>query len=254
MDLTNLESKGIIYFDLETTGVDTANDRIVQIALIKHEKSGEIEEKNVLVNPTIPIPEEATEVHKITNEMVANCPPFSKIAKSFYEYMQGYDIGGFNILGFDMPLLVEEFLRAGVIVDFSNVKFIDVMNLYRQVQPRDLAACYKLYTGKEIEGAHDALNDTRATVDAFMNMLKKEDDLKELSYDELCKFSQYDKEIIDYSGKFTRDEAGVIVFNFSKHKGEPAATNRGFLNWMIKQDFTQDTKQWVQKLLDGQAV
>ena len=151
-------SKGAVFFDLETTGLDVSKERIVQIAVVKINIDGSKEEKNVIVNPTIPIPKEASDVHGITDEMVKDAPEFKQVAKSFYEYIEGCDLFGYNITGFDIPLLVEELIRAGIDYNFDNIKIVDVMSIYKKLHPRTLSACYNYYTGNILEGSHDALN------------------------------------------------------------------------------------------------
>lgn len=253
---TSKTSKGVVFFDLETTGTDIAKDRIVQIAIVRKNIDGSVEEKCTLINPEIPIPKEATEVHKITNEMVQDpkVPKFSQVAKSLYSYIEGYDMAGFNILKFDIPLLVEEFLRSGIPVDFSGIKYFDVMVLFQKLNPRDLSACFKHYLKKDLEGGHDALVDTKATSDVFDEMIKVEPELKDLSSDEISKMSMHNEEIIDFSGKFVRNEAGIICYNFGKDKGNPVSKNLSFLDWMIGKDFTEDTKNWCRKLKKGEVV
>jgi DNA polymerase-3 subunit epsilon len=251
---TSKQSKGIAFFDLETTGVDVAKDRIVQIAVVRKDNDGTIEEKKVLVNPEIPIPKESTEVHGITDEMVKNAPRFKQIAKSLYDYIEGYDLSGYNILHFDLPLLVEELLRAGVEFSFDNVRYIDVMVIYKKLHPRDLSSCYNHYTGKILDGAHDALNDTRATADILDAMLQKEESISTLDNDGLDSMSRGDKPMVDFAGKFTRNEAGVICFNFGKHRGVPVTKELGFIDWMLGKDFTQDTLNWARKIKKGEVI
>jgi DNA polymerase III subunit epsilon len=247
-------SKGAVFFDLETTGLDISKDRIIQIAVVKIHLDNQREEKKVLVNPTIPIPKEASDVHGITNEMVKDSPTFKQVARSFYEYIEGYDLFGYNIVHYDLPLLVEELIRAGVNYNFDNVKIVDVMSIYKKLHPRTLSACYNYYTGNILEGSHDALNDTRATVDAFMGMIEKESELIDKSIDDLEQMSGVDNKRVDFSGKFIKNEAGVICFNFGKSKGLPVASDLGFVDWMLSKDFTQDTKNWCMKIKRGEVI
>lgn len=247
-------TKGAVFFDLETTGLDVSKDRIVQIAVVKINLSNEREEKKVLVNPTIPIPKEASDVHGITDEMVKDKPTFKQVAKSFYDYIEGYDLYGYNIIGYDLPLLVEELLRAGVEYNFDNVRIVDVMSIYKKLHPRTLSACYNYYTGKILEGSHDALNDTRATVDAFMGMIQQEAELIDKSIEDLEEMSGVDNSRVDFAGKFVKNDAGVICFNFGKSKGLPVANDLGFLDWMLSKDFTQDTKNWALKIKRGEVI
>lgn len=247
-------NKGAVFFDLETTGLDVSKDRIVQIAVVKINLAGEREEKKVMVNPTIPIPKEATAIHGITDEMVSDKPTFKQIAKSFYDYIADCHLFGYNIVGYDIPLLVEELIRAGVEYSFDNVNVVDVMTIYKKLHPRDLSSCYNYYTGKILEGSHDALNDTRATVDAFMGMLEQETQLNNLDIDAMQEFSGVNKNRVDFAGKFVRNDAGVICFNFGKSKGVPVAKDLGFLDWILSKDFTQDTKNWALKIKRGEVI
>lgn len=247
-------TKGAIFFDLETTGLDVSKDRIVQIAVVKINLANEREEKKVLVNPTIPIPKEASDVHGITDEMVANQPTFSQIAKSFYEYIEGYNLFGYNITGYDIPLLVEELIRAGIEYNFDDIKVVDVMSIYKKLHPRTLSACFNYYTGNVLENSHDALVDTKATVDAFMGMIEQEAELKDKSIDDLQEMSGVNKSRVDFAGKFIRNDAGVICFNFGKSKGSPVANDLRFIDWMLSKDFTQDTKNWALKIKRGEVI
>lgn len=254
VDLSTIKFKEVVFFDLETTGLDIAKDRIVQIAIIKIKPNGEREEKNVIINPTIPIPKEASDVHGITDEMVKDKPVFKQVARSFYEYIKGCDLFGYNIVNYDLPLLVEELLRADVDFSFEGVKVVDVMSIYKKLNPRDLSSCYNYYTGEVLEGSHDALNDTRATVDIFMAMLEQEAELKDKDFDEIEEFSGFDKNRVDFAGKFIRNEAGVICFSFGKSKGQPVTSDLGFVDWMLSKDFTQDTKNWCMKIKKGEVI
>ena len=247
-------SKGAVFFDLETTGLDVSKERIVQLAVVKINIDGSKEEKNVIVNPTIPIPKEASDVHGITDEMVKDAPEFKQVAKSFYEYIEGCDLFGYNITGFDIPLLVEELIRAGIDYNFDNIKIVDVMSIYKKLHPRTLSACYNYYTGNILEGSHDALNDTKATVDCFMEMIEQEAELMDKSIDDLQEMSGVDNSRVDFSKKFIRNEAGLICFNFGKSKGLPVSKDLGFIDWMLSKDFTQDTKNWALKIKRGEVI
>jgi len=250
----NEQNRPLIFFDLETTGISVATDRIVQIAVIKKHPLGKTEEKCVLVNPIIPIPKGASDVHGITNEMVKDKPEFKLIAKSLYEFIKDCDFGGYNILGFDIPLLVEEFIRAGIEVDFSECNYLDVMNIYKKLYPRNLSACYKQYTGKELENSHDAMVDTKATQEIYEQMLITENGNIPTSFDELCKFSMYSENIVDFASKFIRNDANIICYNFGKNKNKPVSSDLGLLDWIIQKDFTKDTKNWALKLKKGEVI
>lgn len=251
---TSKESKGIVTFDLETTGVEPATDRIVQIAVVKMNNDGTVEKKKVLLNPTVPIPKEASDVHGITDEMVKNCPTFKQVGKSLYNYIEGCDLSGYNIIGFDLPMLVEELLRAEVQFNFDDVRIIDVMYIYKKLNPRTLSACYLQYTGKELDGAHDAMIDTDATVEVLEEMMKQESELQGMSLDDLHNFVERNEGRVDFAGKFIRNESGLICLNFGKHKGEPASKETGFVKWMLDKDFTQDTLMWANKIVKGEAI
>ena len=166
-------NKPICFFDLETTGVDTMKDRIVEIAVIKIFPNGNRESKKYLINPEMPIPKEASDVHGITDEMVADCPTFSKYAKNLNEYMGDSDLGGYNSNSFDIPMLVEEFKRSGIVFDLKNRNYVDVLNIEKQVSSRKLGDVYSRYTDKILEGAHDALIDIEATIEILDNQIEK---------------------------------------------------------------------------------
>lgn len=243
--------KPIVFFDLETTGVNTNEDRIVQIALMKVEwPINNLEPNGIVyyVNPGIPIPKEASEVHGITDEMVAKSPAFRDIINDILDYLDGCDIAGFNCLHFDVPLLYNEFARVGINWDWRKHKIIDVRNIFVQKEPRDLAAAVKFYCGKDIEGAHDAMGDVASTYDVFLQHHLKYDDLPETA-EELETFCNYGNAILDLGGKFKYDENGVVVFAFGKHINKPAASERGYLEWMLSKDFPEDTKQIIKQIL-----
>ena len=239
--------RDIVFFDLESTGVDVDKDRIVQFGAIKRfvDTTKPDEVKNILINPTIPIPKEASDIHGITDEMVEECPTFDRYANKIWEWMRGCDIGGYNQIKFDIPLVVEELLRAGVSPNFKGVKMIDGFVAYRKMTPRTLTAAYKTLIGEELIDAHDAIADIKATVEVIdkISELSKENDVEEdlFAYDE----------IVDYAGKFARDENGYVIYNFGKNKGEIAKAKDSFLTWMLKGDFTQDTMGWVKNIRNG---
>lgn len=241
-----MRTKPLLFFDLETTGVDTAKDRIVQIASIKIDVDGSVEEKNVLINPEMSIPVEASEVHGIYDKDVADKPIFKAYAKGMYEYFSECDLGGYNIKRYDIPLLVEEFLRAGIEPDFSFSNVYDVFEMYCGLNPRTLEAAYLNYTKKEMKNAHDALADTTCTFELYQSMLEKHG---EGTLNEHMDTS----EVVDYSRKFVRDENNNIIYNFGKDKGNIVKPKDSFLDWMLRQDFTMDTKRWVNKIKRGES-
>ncbi len=191
--------KPIIFFDLETTGIDIMHDRIVEISMIKVLPSGEEIEKTRRVNPGIPIPAEATAVHHITDADVANEPMFRQIARSLANEMTGCDIAGFNSNRFDIPMLDQEFQRAGVKFDFSKARFVDVQTIFHKKEQRTLVAAYRFYCGKELDGAHSANADTRATLEVLKSQLDHYDDLPN-DIEELSKFSQMNRNV-DFMGR-----------------------------------------------------
>ena len=235
----------IIFFDLETTGVNTSRDRIVEISLVKVMPDGEEIIKTRRINPEMPIPAEATAIHHISDEDVKDCPTFRQIAKSLYQFMLGCDFGGFNSNRFDLPMLVEEFLRAGVDVDFKNRKFIDVQNIFHQMEQRTLVAAYKFYCDKDLTEAHSAEADTLATYEVLKAQLDRYEIL-ENDIEALAKFSSRG-ETADYAGRIGYNERGDEVFTFGKHKdrvvSEIFATDPSYYAWLMNGDFPAYTKK-----------
>ena len=235
----------IIFFDLETTGVNTSRDRIVEISMVKVMPDGEEIIKTRRINPEMPIPAAATEVHHITDEDVKDCPTFRQIAKSLYQFMQGCDFGGFNSNRFDLPMLVEEFLRVGVDVDFKNRKFIDVQNIFHKMEERTLVAAYRFYCNKELEAAHSAEADTVATYEVLKAQLDRYDIL-ENDIEALAKFSSRG-ETADYAGRIGYNENDEEIFTFGKHKDrlvtEVFAIDPSYYAWLMNGDFPAYTKK-----------
>lgn len=243
-------SRPIIFFDLETTGVDPGSDRIVEMGFIKLYPSGEKEVKNRRINPQRSIPASATAIHGITNEDVAAEPVFAQVARSLYSWIEGCDLAGYNSNKFDVPMLVEEFLRAGVEVDLSQIKLVDVQNIFHKKEQRTLAAAHKFYCGSEIENAHSASADIQATYNVLMAQLDRYDDL-EANVDFLSAFSKMGR-AVDFAGRIVIDDRGVEVFNFGKHKGRSVAevfrAEPSYYDWMIKGDFTLNTKNEITRI------
>lgn len=240
----------IVFFDLETTGVDTSRDRIVEISTVKVFPNGDKEVKTRRLNPEMHIPEEATAVHGITDEDVANEPPFRAIAKSLAAYLEGCDFGGFNSNKFDVPVLVEEFLRAGVNVDFKNRKFIDVQNIFHKMEQRTLEAAYRFYCNKELDNAHSAEADTMATYEVLMAQLDRYPDLQnDVAY--LAEFSARGQSA-DYAGRILYNEKGEEVFGFGKYKGRSVADvfreEPSYYSWMMNGDFPLYTKKVITEI------
>lgn len=242
--------KPIVFFDLETTGIDVANDRIVEISLIKVLPTGEEIEKTRRVNPGIPIPPEATAVHHISDEDVAGEPMFKQIARSLANEMAGCDIAGFNSNRFDVPMLDQEFQRAGIKFDFSKARLVDVGTIFHKKEPRTLSAAYRFYCGKELEDAHSANADTRATLEVLKGQLDKYDDLPN-DIDELAKLSQHNRNV-DFMGRMIYNDQDVEIINFGKYRGQPVREvlqkDPSYYDWIIKGDFPQNTKDCLTRI------
>lgn len=234
----------IVFFDLETTGTNVTRDRIVEISYIKVYPDGTEEERQMLVNPGMPIPAESTAVHHITDEMVADKPKFADIAPLLREMFTGSDIAGFNSNKFDVPMLIEEFSRVGMRFDVFNRKFVDVQNIFHKMEPRTLIAAYKFYCGLDLTDAHSAKADTRATYEVLKKQLEKYEDLPN-DVEGLNDFSRI-KGSVDLSARVVRNDNGVEVFNFGKHKGKPVKevfkSEPSFYHWVMQGDFPKDTK------------
>lgn len=240
----------IVFFDLETTGVDTSKDRIVEISMIKVMPDGSKDVKTRRVNPEMPIPAEATAVHGITDEDVKNEPTFRQLAKSLAQFIQGCDFGGFNSNRFDLPLLVEEFLRVGVDVDLKRRKFVDVQNIFHKKEQRTLVAAYKFYCDKDLTDAHSAAADTMATYEVLCAQLDRYDDL-ENDIDFLAEFSEREK-AVDYAGRIVYNEQGVEVFSFGKYRGQSVEEvfrrEPSYYAWMMEGDFPLYTKKVITEI------
>lgn len=242
--------KPIIFFDLETTGTDISKDRIVEICYIKIFPDGREIEYTKRINPGMHIPETASAVHGIYDEDVKGCPLFKDVAKEIANEFAGCDVAGFNSNRFDLPLLAEEFLRAQVDIDLSRLDAIDVQVLYHKREPRTLTAAYKFYCGKNLEDAHSALADTRATYEVLKAQLDHYADM-ENDMATLSKESSFTNNV-DFAGRMVYDENGREVFNFGKYKGMPvdAVLDRdpGYYGWMMNGDFTLNTKQVLTRI------
>ncbi len=240
----------IVFFDLETTGVDTTRDRIVEISLVKVMPNGEQIVKTRRINPEMPIPAEATAVHHITDEDVKGEPTFRQVAKSLAQFLEGCDFGGFNSNRFDLPVLVEEFLRAGVDVDFKKRRFIDVQNIFHKMEQRTLVAAYKFYCQKDLTEAHSAEADTMATYEVLKAQLERYPDLKN-DVEALAEFSSRG-ETADYAGRIGYNEKGEEIFLFGKYKGrtveEIFRLEPSYYAWMMNGDFPLYTKRVITEI------
>ena len=240
----------VVFFDLETTGVNIATDRIVEISYLKVYPNGNETSKTMRINPEMIIPKEASDVHGITNEDVKDCPTFKQVAKEIAADFEGADIAGFNSNRFDVPLLAEEFLRADVDLDMTRRKFIDVQVIFHKMEQRTLVAAMKFYCGKELEGAHSADADTRATYEVLKAQLDRYPELEnDVAW--LAEFSSHTNNV-DFAGRIVYNEKGVEVFNFGKYKGESVAAvlrrDPGYYGWMMNGDFPLNTKQALTRI------
>lgn len=251
-------TRPLAIFDLETTGVNVAVDRIVEISIVRIKVDGTEDIKTELVNPTIPIPPETTKIHGISDEDVKDKPTFAELAPELAQFLQNCDLSGYNILKFDLPLIAEEFLRVDVDFELKNRRIIDVQNIFHKMEPRTLKAAHKFYCGTDLVNAHSAEADTIATYEVLKAQLDKYDGIEyedkdgNISYpvvnnmDELSEFSYYSK-FADLKGHLVFDDKGVEVFNFGKHKGKPVEKvferEPQYYDWMMKADFPLFTKK-----------
>lgn len=234
----------LIFFDLETTGIDVALDRIVEISYLKVYPNGDEESRTMKVNPTIPIPPKVTAIHGITDEDVKDAPKFNEVARILTRVFEGCDFAGYNSNKFDLPLLAEEFLRAGVDIDLKKRKFIDIQVIFHKREQRTLSAAYKFYCDKLLESAHSAEADTKATYEILKAQLDRYADLPN-DVDELSKYSSHNRNV-DFLGRIIYDEEGIEVFNFGKYKGqrveEVLKKDPGYYSWMMNGQFPLHTK------------
>lgn len=239
----------LVFFDLETTGTNPSLDRIVEISLIKVFPEGHEEEYTVRINPGIPIPPMATAVHHITDEDVANERKFGDLAAGLDKWLENCDLAGYNSNKFDVPLLMEEFKRAGIKFSTEGRHFVDVQNIFYAMEPRTLVAAYKYYCGKVLEGAHSASCDTRATYEVLQSQLDRYPDLVN-DVQKLSKIGQ--KQTLDLAGRLSYDDNGEPIFNFGKYKGrrveDVLRTDHGYYSWMMQGEFPQDTKDVMTRL------
>lgn len=240
----------IVFFDLETTGVNITSDRIVEISYLKVFPNGNEVSRTMRINPEMHIPEQASEVHGIYDDDVKDCPTFKQVAKDVANDFEGADIAGFNSNRFDVPLLAEEFLRAGVDLDMTRRKFIDVQVIFHKMEQRTLSAAVKFYCGKELEGAHSADADTRATYEVLQAQLDRYDELQnDIAW--LSEFSSHTRNV-DFAGRIVYDDKGVEVFNFGKYKGIPVVEvlrrDPGYYSWIMQGDFSLNTKQVLTRI------
>lgn len=258
--------RDLIFFDLEATGLSVVRDRIIQIAMVKYpKKGGEPQELSMLINPGIPISEEAMEVHGITPKDVANKPTFQQVAEEIYNFIGNADLAGYNSNRFDIPMLMEEFDRVGIEFNIDNRRTIDVQRIFYKMEPRNLKAAVRFYCNKEMENAHDALADVYATIDVFKGQLEKyrgvdyEDDDGNITPTPVTNDMQVvhdftnDLRYVDATQKMKYDVDGSIVFSFGKYNGKPVgetlSKDKQYFNWILNKEFSSQVKQIVKRLV-----
>lgn len=241
----------IAFIDLETTGINIGNDKIVEIAIIKILPDGSRQVKRKLINPQAPIPPAATEVHGITDEMVKDAPTFKQVANEIKQFLDNCDMGGYNSNRFDVPMLIEEFMRAGMEFSIEGRKMVDVQKVFHMMEQRTLGAAYKFYCGKTLEGAHSAEADATATWEILEAQVERYPNIGS-DVESIVKFTGED-DIVDFARRFIKVN-GVEIFNFGKHKGKPVTevlrTEPQYYDWMMKGDFAMNTKQKLTEILN----
>ncbi|HMP99118.1 MAG TPA: 3'-5' exonuclease [Cyclobacteriaceae bacterium] len=256
-DLKIKLSNPLCIFDLETTGTNISQDRIVEIAVVKLMPSGERITKSNLVNPGFPIPAASSAIHGIYDEDVKDKPLFKELAKEYARFMEGCDISGFNVQKFDIPILAEEFLRAEVDFDFSKRRVIDAQKIFHMMEKRTLSAAYKFYCDKELEDAHSAEADALATLEVLIAQLERYDgkavtDMQGkkigiINTDMAHLHQMLSADVVDLAGRFSKNEKGEVVFNFGKHKNKTVKSvlksEPSYYDWMMQGDFPLDTKR-----------
>lgn len=248
-------TRPLAFIDLETTGTNISTDRIVEIAIVKIMPDGTKQTKRKIINPTIPIPQLVSDIHGITNEMVKDAPTFKQIANEVKQFIEGCDIGGYNSNRFDIPMLVEEFLRCELNIDIESRKLVDVQKVYHLMEQRTLSAAYKFYCNKELVDAHSAEADATATYEVLEAQIDRYSQIGN-TVESIIKFTG-EEQIVDFSRRFIM-EKGVEVFNFGKHKGKPVTQvlkeEPQYYDWMMKGDFALHTKQKITEILNRTLV
>jgi DNA polymerase III subunit epsilon len=247
----------LCFFDIESTGTNITHDRIIEISIIKMMPNGEVLRKTNLVNPTIPIPAESSVFHGIYDEDVKDKPTFKEVAKDYAKFLEGADLAGFSIVKMDVPMLVEEFIRAGVDFDYGRKKIVDAQKIFHLMEKRTLAAAYHFYMNKEMSDSHSAEADTEASMEVLLAQIEKYDgqDVTDASgkkvgmikndVEVLSKLISDD--MVDLAGRMIKNEKGEEIFNFGKHKGKKVTDvfriEPAYYDWMMNGDFPQDTKR-----------
>ena len=242
----------IAFIDLETTGISLSSDRVIEIAIIKILPDGSRQVKRKLINPEMPVPPQSTEIHGITDEMVKDAPTFKQAANELKQFIENCDLGGYNSNRFDIPLLMEEFLRTGLELDLTERKMVDVQHIFYSMEPRTLTAAYKFYCQKDLEGAHNAEHDVNATIDVLLSQIERYPQLGSSVESILGVIGE--EKIVDYARRFSFNDKGVEVFNFGKHKGKPVTdvlkAEPQYYDWMMRGDFPLHTKQKLTEILN----
>tara|TARA_R110002096_G_scaffold52524_4_gene137153 strand:- start:1899 stop:2702 length:804 start_codon:yes stop_codon:yes gene_type:complete len=247
----------IAFFDLEATGINISSDRIVEISILKIFPDSTQELKTLKINPTVPIPLETSLIHGIYDKDVVDAPTFKDVAKELHRFFEGADLAGFNVLKYDIPLLVEEFLRAGIDFDIEKRNLLDAQKIFFMMEKRNLSSAYKFYCGKTLENAHSAEADTIATYEVFKSQVERYlgEELEDLQGNKIGIMENNMKKIhnlinekmVDLAGRFVFNDKGEECFNFGKQKGKPIAQvlkeEPGYYDWMMKGDFPLDTKR-----------
>lgn len=241
----------IVFFDLETTGININTDRIVEICYLKVYPNGNEEAKTLRINPEMPIPESSSAIHGIYDADVVDCPTFREVARNIANDIEGCDLAGFNSNRFDIPVLAEEFLRVGVDIDMTKRKFVDVQVIFHKMEQRTLSAAYKFYCKRDLEDAHTAEADTRATYEVLQSQLDRYGEALKNDIAFLADYSSYNKNV-DFAGRMVYDEKGMEVFNFGKYKGQSVSEvlkkDQGYYSWIQNSDFTLNTKAMLTKI------
>jgi DNA polymerase III subunit epsilon len=266
MDVQFKLTRDLVFFDVETTGLNVIRDRILQIALIKYPKNGDKElELTLLINPGIPISEESMSIHGFTPKDLANKPTFQQVSKQLFDFIGNADLAGYNAARFDIPMLMEEFARVGVEFDINHRRIIDVQRVFYKMEPRTLKAALKFYCQKDLEDAHDALADVRATIDVFKgqlhyyegkNLIDEEGGIVEqpIKNDiQVIHDFTNDLRTVDATQKLKYDMHGIIVFNFGKYNGQPVVEvltkDKQYYHWIMDKEFSAQVKQTVKQLM-----
>lgn len=243
-------TKPLVFFDLETTGLNIGSDRIVELSYFKIHPNGSSESKTYRINPEMHIPEATSKIHGIYDSDVINCPTFAQIAGELVKTIEGCDLAGYNSNNFDIPLLAEELLRAGQDIDLKRRHFVDAYIIFAKREPRNLSAAYKYYCQKSLEDAHTASADTRATYEVLMAQMEKYPDLPD-TVEKLAEYTTHNK-YADFAGRIVYNQNGEETFNFGKYKGQTVrevfAKDTSYYSWMMQGDFPQYTKKVITRI------